>query len=414
MANWWENKDEWDALSQYQKNPETGDYSGLSTDTQTKLRERDQLISQGYVPYAAQAGAGGGGQPQAQPQQGASGWNPQGVFDTTMKEQQDFFNKYKSGMESAEDAYLSNVGGYAKGMSGYEKGYLSNLMGLQNEANAQAADATNTYKGTILPNLKNQIDYWNKESSSALTLAEMQDPNNRVATAVRDMYNQQAQDENRQGLADVGILQAMGAQSLGQSIGTGGPMTGAQMQLLQAGNMAQAGQAYANTQRRIQALRDQGIEKGFERTDAAYQAGLGVRDRLRQSIFDVDTAEGSYLNKMAGLEGRRSNLAEGILGSQGRMESYDRLPGFIKSQIDSERASRNLEEGNLMSQLRGVQQQLMYQQSEADLQKQLAEINARAQETAAKWRAGGTVAGGLGGTLLQGIMASMSGGGGVK
>ncbi len=151
-------------------------------------------------------------------------------------------------------------------------------------------DASKTYTNTIQPNLKNLMERANADTSHAMTLQQAMDPNNAVATQTRQLYETQAQNEGRQGLADTGVLQAMGMQSMGSQLNGAGPMTGGQLAALMGQNQAQSGAAYAQTQRRMQGLRDQGLNMGFQRSDQAYNQGLDAQQRLGNTTAQYGNA----------------------------------------------------------------------------------------------------------------------------
>ena len=143
------------------------------------------------------------------------------------------------------------------------------------------------------------------EAKSRMTMAQAQDPNNPVAVAFRNFYEQQATGEKNKGLADVGVLSALGAQATAGQLGGGIPMTTGGMQALQAQNMGQSGQAFANVQKRMQALRDQGIAQGWAQTDKSYDRGqqaLGRYGALSQMQADIGT--GSAQRQSALLSGQ--------------------------------------------------------------------------------------------------------------
>lgn len=186
---------------------------------------------------------------------------------------QDYTNKYKSNMGNAYDRFdrRSNA--------------------LMSEAESQAKDARETYTNTIQPNLKNIMEDARTQAGQAMSLQDAGDPNNAVHRAVRGMYDEQAQQEGKRGLADAGVLAGLGAQAFGQQLGAaGGPMTGSQMQLLASVNQGQSAQAFANTQRRMAALRDQGIAQGFVESDRQYQRGQQAKDRYSDSVHDIEGA----------------------------------------------------------------------------------------------------------------------------
>jgi hypothetical protein len=205
---------------------------------------------------------------------------------------------------------------YADTLSGSEKDYQTKVKGLQSQAETQAADAKSTYTNTILPGFKNSMEDAQRQASQAMSLSDAGDMNNSVQKGVRDFYGQQAKGEGQQGLADVGVLSAMGAQALGNQMGQGGPMTGAQLQLATSQNMAQSGQAFANTQKRIQALKQQGIEQGLTQSNQQYNRGQDAREFAQKSVGAYEGANNRMNNEQADFRGEIGTQQNNIRSSQ--------------------------------------------------------------------------------------------------
>lgn len=270
------------------------------------------------------------------------------------------------------------------------------LKGLGDQAAGQAASAQATYQNTILPNMKNYMDSARKEANSAMTLQQSMDPNNTVASSFRNFYDQRAQNEGQRGLADVGIMQAMGTQALGNQLGSGQPVTGAQMQLLQSGFQSQAGQAFSNVQKRMQSLRDQGIEQGWNQTDKAYDRGQGARDRYGSSIQMQSGLEDAYTGRMGGLRAEMAGYGQGAseAGLSGLSSMYD-------PQIRGVQRKTAVRTGTFDTQMQQQADQLA--QSEA---RKNARMQANASQNAAMISAAGSVAG----SALGGPMGGAAGG----
>ena len=173
---------------------------------------------------------------------------------------------------------------------GYQQGQAKNYEAGQTAATQQYDTQGNANQA--------QVQQLQKEAqgnaSQAMTIQQMENPNNSVATAVQNQYNQQGQAANAQGLADVGVLQAMGSQATGQSMQSGQPMTGGQLAAIQGANQQQASQAMGNTQAYIQNLRTQGLQAGQQQSNFAYNAGQGA----------INTASG-LTNQLSGLQGQQ-------------------------------------------------------------------------------------------------------------
>ena len=196
-----------------------------------------------------------------------------------------------------------------------EEQYQQGLQGLMKEAEAMGARADAVYTD-VSGRQKAIMDRAKGEADSAMTLAEASDPNNKVAKSFRDFYEQKAQGARQAGMADIGVMQALGAQAFGGQMGAGGPMTGGQIAALAGQNQSQAGMAMANVQRRVQDLRDQGIAEGWAQTDKAYNRGLEARDFYQGSVGDYQDTHNQYQTLAAALRGERGRYGEGLRSSR--------------------------------------------------------------------------------------------------
>ena len=149
------------------------------------------------------------------------------------------------------------------------------------------------------------------EAKGRMTMAQAQDPNNPVAVAFRNFYDQQAQGEGKKGMADVGVMSALGAQAMQGQMGGGAPMTTGAMQALQANSMSQSGQAFANVQKRMQGLRDQGIAQGQLQTQLSYGRGQQALDRYGQlSQLGSDVGTGTAQRQSALISGQSAGYQQ--------------------------------------------------------------------------------------------------------
>ena len=233
--------------------------------------------------------------------------------------------------------------------------YELQINGLKDRATTQSNDARQTYTNTIKPGLVNAVEQSNKElyntdgTPKYMTYLQAQDPNNSVASSFRDFYNNQAVGEGKTGMADVGIMQNMGAQAMANQMGemAGAPMTGSQMQMMQGQNMSQAGQAMANVQARQQNLRDQGIQQGWLQTQNAYERGENARDRQMKNISSLQSAQGADIAQQGQLRGELGGYATDLAGSQSGMaglknnndvSALQRQAGLVSGEASANRA----------------------------------------------------------------------------
>lgn len=291
--------------------------------------------------------------------------------------------------KEAEEKYVSDyearVNEYLGKSNAYGTNWLDTVKRNQAESLEQARSAKATYSNDIQPRLKSSMEDAQREAGYAMSLKDAGDPNNAVHKAVRGMYDQQAQGVQKQGVADYGVLSALGAQATQNVMGSGGPMTGAQFQLAQANNQRQAGEAYARAQQRMDALKQQGIERGFEESDRQYQRGEGARDRYRQSIGDYEGGMDRDIE-------RQSRFRDADIGYGERRVGIER--GMAKEALD---ARNSVAAARLGYQDKGFNRDMsqidaQYGNQQAAIANRIAEANA---ENAAK-------AGVLGGVIQAG------------
>lgn len=142
-----------------------------------------------------------------------------------------------------------------------------------------------------------------------MSLADAGNPNNAVNTAVRDLYNKEGKSIRNMGLADAGILNAMGASSMASQLGGMPAITGSNLQLLSANAQRQGGEAYAKAQQRMADLRQQGIEKGLSESSAQYERGQRAKDTYANSVGNYEAGMDRDISRTKGF--RDENLGYG-------------------------------------------------------------------------------------------------------
>jgi hypothetical protein len=337
-----------------------------------------------------------------------------GGYDTQSKESMDKYRIDRNALDSQADNTRQTLMGMERNLVGEATQNVNNITNkfvgtaenLSNEARNQANDAKQTYTGTVKPNLMNNLNdaqnFQKNISGQAMSLAEAMDANNKVAQGQRELYGgladqmtgryQQMSDQERadleglmgrgaglyqgeidsthkRGLADVGVLSALGAQSTNLLGGGANPMTGSQMQALMAQQGSQASEAFANTQQRMKNLEDQrrayqlsslqtmgdrasdlrrgslaqegllrgsGIEAGREESQAMYDRGYQgqteAMDRTAKRLADLMGGETDYNRLAQSLRGEQSGYAGDIYGAKSSAEQFrqsgaDRLFG---------------------------------------------------------------------------------------
>jgi len=234
-------------------------------------------------------------------------------------------------MKTADDAYLGQV-------QTAGKDYLSDVNKLKDQASQQANDASTTYTNTILPRFQDIMERSGQNAKSAMSLSDAMDPNNKVQTAYRNMFNQQATGVQNQGLASYGTMAALGAQATGTVMGGSGmPMTGGQMAALQGANLGQAGAAMMRAQQQAQDLRQQGIMTGINQSGQAYQWGQQAQ---QQAAADVGNYQGAYnqgQNIQNYYRGQQGQYAQDVLGTN--MGMYNTQQGLAQTEAQNQLAA---------------------------------------------------------------------------
>ncbi len=201
------------------------------------------------------------------------------------------------------------------GMDTADIGYRNRVRTLAQEADNSANDARNVYRG-MSTEYRNMQEDANANAADAMSLRDYMDPNNRVATSVRSLYDARGEEERARGQQDFGVLSALGSQATGTMASGMGPLTVGQQVAMQAQNQRQAGEAYSAAQRRMQNLRDQGLQMGFDRTDAAYAAGESARTRRENVARDRRSHEGEFRGFEMANRGEREGLRQNERASE--------------------------------------------------------------------------------------------------
>jgi hypothetical protein len=347
-----------------------------------------------------------------------------------------------------DDRYLQGTGRTLDEWAGQgqtsERKYQGALDRARDVENQNMTRASNTYT-TMNPMYRDAMDAARENAQLAMTLKDYMDPNNQVAAGTRNLYNQegegsfqryeqQAQNEQRQGLANYGVMSSLGAQAAANAMGGQGPMTvGQQMASMATANQA-AAEGYANTQRRLQSLRDQGmsnrealrqlgLDRGFERTDKAYEAGRLAKEDAARRMGEYEAFQDRDIGRRSGISDRLTGIAGERRGSEQRAAEVLRLAEQGKLDlgrgVDMDRLAREtglskeeLEYANAISDIRSGRSDVNLEGRIADIQDRLAAINAqdegrRAVLTGAL-SAGGSILGGMG-KGGGGLLGSLSG-----
>lgn len=225
-----------------------------------------------------------------------------------------------SGMKKADqtsEASSASNAGLLEGQSqGNEISWQAQNDALANQAAQQASDARATYTNDIQPQQKALMEQSGKNAAQAMSLSEAEDPNNQVASGVRNMYNAQGQAAQNQGVADYGVLAALGSQATAGTIGQGNPMTGGQLAAIQGQNMGAASNAYNNAANYAQGLRTQGIQAGINQSNTMYGAGQNAVGMAGQMAAEYQQGNNAFNQEQANLRGEQTGYNDADLSAQ--------------------------------------------------------------------------------------------------
>lgn len=277
---------------------------------------------------------------------------------------------------------------HSQNVSGIAGRFTNTAQNLAQQAGSQAAYGNEVYNQTVMPqmmdNLSNANAFYQDVKGSAMSLADMQDPNNQVQQGWRGVYDTQGargagmfQDDiqaaRQQGLSDFGVLSTLGAQATqGQMAGM--PATGAQMQAMQGMNQQQASEAYNAAQRQMRSLQEQardyelsmqgrGLEAGREESRGAYDRGQSAMaqaaERQASRVADIMAGQGAQTSQQQALRSEQLGAGKDIMATEAaaestRMSAEDRkfatAAGMSEAQFNQER-SRIMEDLGISKEL---------------------------------------------------------------
>lgn len=277
------------------------------------------------------------------------------------------------------------------------KGFEAQRQNLMTDAKAAGQRTDQTYQ-TFTTKMEKFANDAEKEAQNAMTLQQLADPESSAAFQnYKKIYETQAQGENQQGLANFGVLSALGGQSANASMQGLGPMTAGQQAAMFAGSQRQAGEAFANTQRRMQALRDQGLASGLDAHRYQYEAGQGAKKLFQGAVdqrlgMEKDWSALGAANR-GEQAGYQSDITASRMGTQGRalgaaQEDYGLNTGFLRDATQRQAGLSQMQMGQANADI-GTQ---MTQQQIAE-QRAAASEAADAQRSAAMMGMLGTVGG---------------------
>lgn len=216
------------------------------------------------------------------------------------------------------DKFTGEANKNTENVSKNEGNFRKELSDLKTRSTKDEDRLRKDYDTEINPRLKSQMDARKTDAGNAMSLKDAGDVNNSVHKGVRKLYDDRGSGARRQGLADYGMLAALGSQATGNA---GGPMTGAQLQNVQAANNRQAGSAYNNALQRSQSLEDEGINRGFEESGRQYDRGVAANMAYDDSVNNYQNAGNSFNSQAQGMRGEQSGYAGGMRDSSSTEEA---------------------------------------------------------------------------------------------
>jgi hypothetical protein len=259
-----------------------------------------------------------------------------GVLDGMKQDDVTYYNTAESAATKYKDASRS-----------YGNAYLEKQGELAKQAESQAKDAQTTYSNDIAPNQKQLMERAMTNAGSAMSLEDAMNPNNKVASGVRDMYNKEGQTIRQQGLNDAGVLAALGAQATAGQMGGMPAFTGSNLAMMNAQNQRQSGEAFAAAQKRMMDMREQGLSKGLEQSNAMYDRGQVAQDRAAGRIGEYEGGMDRNIDRQRGFRDEQQNYAADRMGVQRGMaaEEFDIGQGLAGAQHGMRQDASNRELG---------------------------------------------------------------------
>lgn len=230
---------------------------------------------------------------------------------------------------------------------------------LKNESAQQATDANEVYSSSIKPTFMNLMERNQNLMDQAPDIATAADPNSQIKSNIRDFYDEQAQGVGKRGMQSAGVLQAMGNQSLANQLGSMGPQNIGVMQALQAGNQAQAGQAFAQTQRQMDDIRREAENRAWEQSGLAYDRGVMASRDLQGNVQGLQGAQTQNLANNAASRAEQNRFGQDIYGRNMGANQEDLGFGRERVGTDYDFAMGNAgQDLGFDTQLSGMQQDL--------------------------------------------------------
>lgn len=208
--------------------------------------------------------------------------------------------------------------------------YTQGARDAQNQSNADRVASQGVYKAAD-GNVGQLMDKAGADQKAGLSVAQAMDPNNRIAQGQQQLY--QGQGKQYQDLARKNL----------QMPGNMAPQ-GMNPALFASVNSSNAGQAYANTQKRMDDMKNQGYMQGIVESQKSSQRGMDAGTRSRALTNQRQLMLGNQMKSQQGMRGESEGLAkterDALLDRRNRI--LDPSTQNMAKQFSSDQAGRQV------------------------------------------------------------------------
>ena len=252
------------------------------------------------------------------------------IANQQYQETQAINDKLKKLEEDRIQAAKNQRDTYNTGINNAFTPYVDKTRSLQGEVNRDRTAQQRDYQG-LDQNINALMGRADADQRSGLTIAEAMDPNNRIAKGQQDLYRgqgKQYQDFARKQL-----------QMPGNQI-----PQGANPALFNSVMSSNAGQAYANTQQRMDQMRNQGYMQGIVESQKSSSRGMDANARARALAGQRQGMQGAQMQSQGALRQEAGGYAGQRQGAL--LDRRERLfnPGVqnMQKQFSTDQAGRNV------------------------------------------------------------------------
>lgn len=185
---------------------------------------------------------------------------------------------------------------YNTNVSGAFQPYINGARNAQNQSNADRTAQQGVYKAADA-NVGQLMNRAGADQKAGLTVGQAMDPNNRIAQGQQQLY--QGQGKQFQDLARKNL----------QMPGNMAPQ-GMNPALFASVNSSNAGQAYAQTQKRMDDMKNQGYMQGIVESQKSSQRGMDAGTRSRALANQRQLMQGNQMKSQQSMRGESEGLAK--------------------------------------------------------------------------------------------------------